>query len=73
MYHIPSRSPLRTLALSLLMSVSASAVQAADWTQYGSIRTSGGYGGTTVNHPVVDGRLYMRCADGKIRCYDVSK
>ncbi len=42
------------------------------FTQYTSIRTSGGYGGTTVNHPVVDGRLYMRCADGKIRCYDVT-
>ena len=42
------------------------------FTQHFPIKTSGGYGGTAVNHPVVDGRLYMRCADGKIRCYDVT-
>lgn len=42
-------------------------------TQYASTRTSGGYGGTAVNHPIVDGRLYMRCSDGKIRCFDVTK
>ena len=24
------------------------------------------------NQPIVDGRLYLRCIDGHIRCYDVT-
>lgn len=34
--------------------------------------TAGGYGGTVTNQPIVDGRLYLRCTDGHIRCYDVT-
>jgi len=34
--------------------------------------TAGGYGGTVTNQPIVDGRLYLRCVDGHIRCYDVT-
>ena len=34
--------------------------------------TAGGYGGTVTNQPIVDGRLYLRCIDGHIRCYDVT-
>ncbi len=34
--------------------------------------TAGGYGGTVVNQPIIDGRLYLRCIDGHIRCYDVT-
>jgi outer membrane protein assembly factor BamB len=34
--------------------------------------TDGGYGGTVINQPIVDGRLYLRCADGHLRCYDVT-
>jgi outer membrane protein assembly factor BamB len=42
-------------------------------TQYKApFETAGGYGGTVINQPVVDGRLYLRCVDGHIRCYDVT-
>jgi outer membrane protein assembly factor BamB len=42
-------------------------------TQYNStFVTAGGYGGTVINQPIVDGRLYLRCTDGHIRCYDVT-
>ena len=30
------------------------------------------YGGTVINQPIIDGRLYLRCIDGHIRCYDVT-
>jgi outer membrane protein assembly factor BamB len=42
-------------------------------TQYNApFVTAGGYGGTVLNQPIVDGRLYLRCVDGHIRCYDVT-
>jgi outer membrane protein assembly factor BamB len=34
--------------------------------------TAGGYGGCVINQPIVDGRLYLRCTDGHVRCYDVT-
>jgi len=34
--------------------------------------TAGGYGGTVINQPIIDGRLYLRCTDGHIRCYDMT-
>ena len=42
------------------------------FTQHFPNKTTGGYGGTAVNHPVVDGFIYKHCADGKIRCYDIT-
>ena len=42
-------------------------------TQYKApFETAGGYGGTVINQPIVDGRLYLRCIDGHIRCYDAT-
>ncbi len=34
--------------------------------------TAGGYGGTVINQPILDGRFYLRCSDGLVRCYDVT-
>lgn len=48
-------------------------LQTNDLVQYNApFVTAGGYGGCVINQPVVDGRLYLRCTDGHIRCYDVT-
>ena len=60
-----SSNPIRTIVDH---STSEAIVQ---YTSPGS--TAAAYGGTVINQPIVDGRLYLRGNDGHIHCYDVTE